>query len=309
PRHLPHGRPPPAARAGEIGYRWLQVVAEGGGWTRVRADVTDILIEKGVAVGVRLADGEEIRADQVVSAIGVANTIRHLLPESYRNEKWAQSVLDLRPSYAHVCLYIGFKGDIRKAGATAANKWFYHSWDMNQDVWRIDGEAEGWPPAPVLYCSFGSLKNPTHEPGPEQRHMGEVITFVPWEVFAPWQGTDWRKRGAAYDGLKEEMQGRLLQQFLEHMPGLRGMVDYVELSTPLSTDHFVRPQMGSIYGLEPTGERFQNEWLRPASPIPNLYFGGSEVSAVGVIGAMMGGVLAAAAARPWQVLPFLKRLM
>ena len=76
------------------------------------------------------------------------------------------------------------------------------------------------------------------------------------------------------------------------------MVDYVELSTPLSTDHFVRPVGGSIYGLEPTPERFQNRWLRPRSPVSGLFFAGSEVATVGVIGAMMGGVLAAASAEP-----------
>ena len=47
--------------------------------------------------------------------------------------------------------------------------------------------------------------------------------------------------------------------------GLREYVDHVELSTPLSTDHFVRPARGSIYGLEPTPERFANRWLRPRS--------------------------------------------
>ncbi|MCA9699491.1 MAG: hypothetical protein KC431_18335, partial [Myxococcales bacterium] len=71
-----------------------------------------------------------------------------------------------------------------------------------------------------------------------------------------------------------------------------------ELSTPLSTDHFVRPHAGSIYGLEPTPERFRNRWLRPRAPIEGLFFAGSEVTTVGVMGAMLGGVLAAVSAEP-----------
>ena len=62
---------------------------------------------------------------------------------------------------------------------------------------------------------------------------------------------------------------------------------------------------GSIYGLEPTPERFRCQWLRPRSPIQNLFFSGSEVATVGVIGAMMGGVLAAVAAEPLQVMKHL----
>jgi len=56
------------------------------------------------------------------------------------------------------------------------------------------------------------------------------------------------------------------------------MVKHAELSTPVSTDHFVRPVHGSIYGLEPIPVRFTNRWLRPRSPIPGLFFSGSEVA-------------------------------
>jgi all-trans-retinol 13,14-reductase len=91
------------------------------------------------------------------------------------------------------------------------------------------------------------------------------------------------------------------------MPELAAMIRYVEMSTPLSTDNFCRPVAGSIYGLEPTPERFRCTWLRPRSPIDGLFFSGSEVAAVGVIGAMMGGVLAAIAAEPIAVMKHLRR--
>jgi all-trans-retinol 13,14-reductase len=48
--------------------------------------------------------------------------------------------------------------------------------------------------------------------------------------------------------------------------------------------------------------------LRPRSPVKGLFFAGSEVSSVGVIGAMMGGVLAALAAEPIQGMRLLRRL-
>ena len=65
---------------------------------------------------------------------------------------------------------------------------------------------------------------------------------------------------------------------------------------------------GSIYGLEPTPDRFANPNLRPRTPVKGLFFGGSEVTSVGVIGAMMGGVLAATAAAPRAVTKYMKTL-
>ncbi|MEO1271495.1 MAG: FAD-dependent oxidoreductase, partial [Myxococcota bacterium] len=290
-----------------IARELLRTVADAGGWTRIRADVDQILIEGGRAVGVRLVDGEEIRAPKVISAAGIASTLERLLPESIRTQDWAQPIRKLRPASAHVCLYLGFKGDIRQHGAGSANKWFYNTWDNEQEAWDVSN-PEQLGQVPILYCSFPSLKDPDYDPGPEQLHTGEVVTFVPWEDFEPWLGTAWKNRGEDYEATKKALEARLLADFLEHMPSLEPLIDHVELSTPLSTDNFCRPMRGSIYGLEPTPERFRTYGLRATSPIDGLYFAGSEVASVGVIGAMVGGMLAAVAAEPLRGVDYIRRV-
>ena len=305
-RHFWHGAYYPIGGSQQIANCLLKTVADAGGWTRIYADVEKILIRGGKAVGVRLNNGEEILGNKIISAAGVLSTIKRMLPYEYRDEDWAREISELAPAPAHVCLHLGLKGDIRKADASAANKWFYNTWNLDSESWDVSGDGP-LKDAEILYCSFPSLKDPMHDPGPEQRHTAEVVTFVPWETFEPWQGRKWKKRGAEYDALKKRMEDKLLDQFLKRMPQLKPMVDYVELSTPLSTDHFVRPVAGSIYGLEPTPKRFRDKWLRPNAPIKNLYFSGSEVSTVGVIGAMMGGVLAALAAEPVAAFRYLRQ--
>ncbi len=306
-KHFMYGGYYPVGGSGRIAAELLQTVADHGGWTRINADVAQILVEDGGAVGVRLTDGEEIRARRIVSAAGARTTVERLLPPEYTTRAWVASIRNLAPAPAHVCLYLGFKGDIRQAGAGPANRWFYNTWDHEADTWHIEHvPRDTIPGAPVLYCSFPSLKDPHHDPGPDVRHTGEVVTFVPWDRFAGWLGTRWQKRGGDYKEFKDALQASLLEQFLLKMPGLRGMIDHVELSTPLSTDHFVRPTRGSIYGLEPTPARFANPHLRPRSPIHNLFMAGSDVATVGVIGAMMGGVLAASSAEPRRALSLLR---
>jgi len=305
-KHFLHGGYYPVGGSENIARQLLQTVADCGGWTRIRADVDEIVLTNGRATGVRLQDGEALTAPIIVSAAGVGQTVRRMLPESVRHDGWANDVRRLPPASAHVCLYIGFKGDIREAGASSANQWFYNTWDMEDDAWDVDPDAAELPEASCLYTSFPSLKDPEYDPGDEVRHTGEVVTFVPFKAFSRWTDTDWKKRGDDYEAFKQRMQDKLLQQLLKNMPGLEPFVDYVELSTPLSTDHFCRPTMGSIYGLEPTPERFATRWLRPKSPIDGLYFAGSEVTTVGVLGAMMGGVLAATAVEPRAAMALLK---
>lgn len=305
-KHFLWGGYYPVGGSGQIARQLLRTVADAGGWTRIYADVQEILIEDGRAAGVRLTDGEVIKAKKVISAVGALATISRLLPSTEQTQGWAREISRIGSGPAHVCLYLGFKGDIRKAGAGPNNCWFYDTWDTSEDAWQVSpGELGG--SIPALYVSFPSLKDPTHEPGPELRHTGEAVTFVPWGVFEPWREKKWKRRGEEYEAFKKRMQEALLERLFKRMPGLAGMLDYAELSTPLSTDHFTRSSHGSIYGLESTPERFKCRWLRPRTPVGNLYFAGVDAGAPGVIGAAMGGAMAAVAAEPVGVLNFLRR--
>jgi all-trans-retinol 13,14-reductase len=305
-RHFLHGGYYPVGGSGRIARTLLETVAAAGGATRIRASVKEILLERGRAAGVRLDDGEEIRATKgVVSAVGALPTVERLLPAAVRKQPWAQSIAKLRPSPCHVCVYLGFKGDIRAAGASAANQWFYATWASDAETWNVRDEREE---CPVLYCSFPSLKDPAHDPGPEQLHTGEIVTFVPYDVFAPWRDGRWHHRGPEYEALKKRLTDQLLAQFFRHLPGLRAHLAYVELSTPVSTEHFTRAPAGAIYGLEPTPERYRTRALRPRTPVPGLLLSGADMASVGVMGAMAGGTMSAVSAEPIGALRWLRGL-
>ena len=305
-KHFLWGGYYPVGGSAQLANTLLATVAKAGGWTRIYADVEEVLIEKGRAAGVRLKTGETLRADIVVSAAGTVPTVQRMLPAEVKKEAWVDSVATLKPAPAHVCLYVGFRGDIREAGATSANQWFYDTWSHDAEAWPVEPGVDP-APCPVLYVSFPSLKDPAMAKDPKAKHTAEVVTFVSYDDFAKWKEDRWRRRGADYESFKKAIANTMLEQLLARLPKLRPMVDFVELSTPLSTEHFVRPARGSIYGLEPTPGRFANRWLRPRSPIPGLYFAGADMTSVGVIGAMMGGVLGAAAVAPVDVGRFLAR--
>jgi all-trans-retinol 13,14-reductase len=179
---------------------------------------------------------------------------------------------------------------------------------MERDLWHIRS-GEHPPRADVLYCSFPSLKDPSHDPGPEMRHTGEIITFVPWGSYEKWLGSRWKKRDPEYDEFKASVSQALLDQYLEHYPDLKPMVKFSELSTPLSTHHFARSHRGSIYGLASEPDRFINEELVPKTSIKGFYMAGVDVMAPGIAGAIGGGALAVAAAEPIAALRYLRPIM
>lgn len=84
-----------------------------------------------------------------------------------------------------------------------------------------------------------------------------------------------------------------MAQLYKHHPQLRDAMDYVELSTPLSTEWFQWNMEGEIYGIDHSVERFKQHWLHSQTPIKNLYLTGADIVTAGVGGALMGGVLTA----------------
>ena len=60
--------------------------------------------------------------------------------------------------------------------------------------------------------------------------------------------------------------------------------------------------LGERFGSSPDPQRLQQDWLRPKTEIPGLYLAGQDVLSCGVVGAMIGGFLAAVKAggpRAW----------
>jgi all-trans-retinol 13,14-reductase len=200
----------------------------------------------------------------------------------------------LAPSPRHLVLYLGLQGDIEANGASIANHWIHETWDVDDGVWR----DPAWSPSPGIFVSFPSLKDPAHAPGPQQRHTAQVLAVADWPPFARWRESKRLDRPDDYKTFKAAIECNLLVQFTRHFPALAPLVVARELSTPLSTLSFTGAWQGGSYGLDVSPRRFLSGGLRARTPIPGLFLTGQDVVSLGVTGAMMGGVLAAASVQP-----------
>jgi all-trans-retinol 13,14-reductase len=293
-RHYFDGAWYPMGGAKRFADTLVPVIEQAGGVVRTRAEVAQILVEAGAVTGVRLKNGEELCSGRVVSDAGAHNTVTRLLPVAWRDSAWGREIAGLAPSACHVGVYLGFDGDIRAHGATASNHWFYSSWDITHSLWR-DPRAE--PEAPGMFVSFPSLKDPRRADATEG-HTAEIVVFTDWNLFAPWRDSRVGRRPDGYSELKQLIEERLLAQFRRHFPALAARIAHVEVSTPLSTVAFTGADEGGIYGLATSPRRFLSDALAPRTPVPGLFLAGQDVSAPGITGAMMGGMMAAASIEP-----------
>lgn len=287
-RHYFDGAYYPIGGARSFARGLIPVIEAAGGKVRLNAKVDRLLMQGESAAGVRLADGSDLRAGAVFSAIGAPGTVR-LLPEALQRSAWAEEIVSFRPSVTHVALYLGFEGDALANGATRANQWFRSTWDIDESVWNPETDAE----PPGLFISFPSLKDPDHDPGPHQRHTAEVVAPVAWTPFARWQDSTLGERPEGYSAFKTDLETRLMAGFARRFPDLAPLVVARELSTPLTNAAYIGSAQGAMYGIEVSPRRFTSDALRPKTPVPGLYLAGQDVVSPGVTGTMIGGVLAA----------------
>jgi all-trans-retinol 13,14-reductase len=271
------------------------VIEKNDGELAPNSLVTALLVDKDAVVGVRLADGTEHRAPRIISDAGVLNTVGQLLPAELRRSQWAQEVLSFKPAVAHIGMYLGFEGDIKAQGATLSNHWFYETWEPGKALWNDPFNAAV---APSMFVSFPSLKDPQYDPGSSLRHTAEIVVLTRGDVFERWADSRFGSRPAEYETVKGLIEKLLLRQFGKHFPALAPLIRYHEISTPLTTAHFTHAPHGAIYGLETTPRRFLSASLNAKTPVPGLYLAGQDVGSPGVVGAMMGGLLAAASIDP-----------
>ena len=83
-----------------------------GGALRCGAEVAEILVRDGTARGVRLAGGETLAAEAVVSNADSAWTYRHLLPPAHRRRRWTDRRLE-RARYS-MGLFVWYFGTRRR---------------------------------------------------------------------------------------------------------------------------------------------------------------------------------------------------
>jgi all-trans-retinol 13,14-reductase len=289
-RHYMHGGYYPVGGSWQIADTIIPKIQQTGGEVFTYARVRQILLDGKKVRGIEMSDGHVIECNCVISSAGVSNTFSRLLPANAVQKAGYQELLQrVKPSIAHLGVYIGLRESAEQLGLPKTNFWIYPGNDFDAAVENFLADKEA--PFPVVYISFPSAKDPDYPNRRPGTATIEIVAPAPFEWFRKWQDSSWGKRGKDYEDFKEQLGERLMQHLYDKLPQLQGKVDYFEVSTPLSTDYFCAYQHGELYGLDHDPVRLQQNWLGPRTRFRGLWLTGQDVITCGVTGAMMAGLL------------------
>jgi phytoene desaturase len=233
------------------------IAKKNGAKLRSGASVDRIIVENGIAKGVRLSDGETIPADIVISNADMWFTETQLLDEkwqTYRQKYWNKRVM--APSA--FIMYLGVSEKL--PGITHHNLLFSEDWRKNfDDIYK----TPCLPDEPSLYVCAPSVTDPDVAP------HGKENLFVLVPIASDLQMSEREK----------EVYGEKILGLMEtemRLPGLREKIEYRRI---YSVENFAADYnsfKGSALGLAHT--IWQTAIFRPknqAAKVKNLYYVGA----------------------------------
>lgn len=215
----------PRGGVGQIAQKLAEGLEKAGSQIRYRSRVSQVLIEDGRAVGVKLASGEVFRAKRIVSNATRWDTFEKLLlkekmPQS--EQKWQQRY---QKSPSFFSLHLGIKAETLPPDTEC-----HH---ILLENWHCMEEARG-----TIFVSIPTLLDPSL--APPGCHI--VHTFTP-DWIENWQGLSSRE----YEAKKEEVAAHLIDRLEAIFPGLAAGLDYQEAGTPRTHRRFLGRDDGT-YG-------------------------------------------------------------
>lgn len=243
---------------------------ELGGELHYRSPVVKILVEDDHAVGVRLADGSEHRADFVISAADGHATIFDMLDGAYADDR-------IRANYA--------------APPDRQEMNFHLSLgvarDMSQEPHALTYFLEQ--PTTILGKERDRLSVEIYNFDPSMAPEGKSVVKVLLSAsYSHWRAL--HDDRARYEAEKERVAEKIIGHLAQRFPGMKEQVEIVDVATPVTIERFT----GNWHGLQgPAGDEGFSAMLkgltRTLPGLENFYMIGHWAGGIGISTSAIGG--------------------
>jgi phytoene dehydrogenase-like protein len=198
---------------------------ELGGVVNYRSEVEKILVENDRAVGVRLKDGSEHRADRIISAADGYSTIYNMLDGFYLNETIEQYYGDVGDSSPFgLVIFLGLDADL--SGEPHALTLLF---DGPMDLGRIEQDS-------FHLIIFG----PATGLVPEGKSILKIEAQANYFYWKERRDADLK----AYREEKQRVARSIIERIMPRFPMLRDKIEVMDISTPPTAERFTGNRFG-----------------------------------------------------------------
>ncbi len=239
-----------------IERRYLEL----GGLVHYSALVDKILVENGRAVGVRLSDGSEQRADVVISAADGHATIFDMLEGKYIDERIRGYYRDMPIFQPIIQVSLGVARDF-SAEPQMTNF-------MLAEPVTIAGQLRQWM----------GVRHFSYDPSLAPAGKSSLVTIL-GSNYDYWQGM--YQNRTRYEAEKAQIAATVISQLNKRYPGLAEQIEVVDVATPLTYERYTGNWRASMEGwmitTKTAGMMMGNAIPKTLPGLANFYMAGQWV--------------------------------
>jgi phytoene dehydrogenase-like protein len=239
---------------------------ELGGTLVLDDEVKKILVSSRIVEGVELKSGNRIIAPLVVSTVH-PKIMLGMLQEDAAKPSYKLRVGKLQNTEG--IFSVNLAVDAKECG------------DLPHNIFKVASDSTGT----MTDATFIQVRK-THDP---QKNLLTLLCGSKYEKWKQWEHTVTGRRGAEYEGRKEEESGLLVKQASGVLGPISG-ARIIDSYTPLTVRDWVNSPCGSPYGIKKSvGQMMSGPSLNRTS-IKGLYLAGQSIQAPGIVGTVLGSL-------------------
>jgi phytoene dehydrogenase-like protein len=256
-----------------------------GGEIRTDAEVTQVLIKGGRTQGVVLANGEEVRARQVISNLDVKRTFLTLVERDELPGDFLKGVENFKIRGSSGKVNIALDSLPRFPALPEGSSCIRGDMHFTDTIERMeraydDWKAGRWSSDPFLDMMIPTTIDPTMAP-PGKHFMSCFVQYCSPKI----EGAEWT------DADRDAFGAAVINQIADYSPGFKDRILHMEVRTPRELEAEVGLTEGNIFQGELTFDQLLFNRPVPGyaqyrAPVPGLYMCGSSTHpGGGVMGA------------------------
>jgi prolycopene isomerase len=224
------------------------VITKNGGEVITKKRVTNLLVENNKVSHVLTSDGADYHTSLVVSNINPFQLHNTIIPENHRRKLISKRLTNLSPSISSVIVYLGMKKTFTPMMSDTVNFW-YESENFEAIYDKIT--ANNITPLNHLIMLRGIDE-------------GDYPTLTLMYFVRSDLSNDWHS-------FKQIMSDRMIQKLEELHPGIKEMIELVEIGSPDTFNRYTLNTDGALYGFANVKDLYGEAKMPVTTHLPNLF--------------------------------------
>lgn len=262
----------------QIAEQLRKGIESKGGIVKRNAKVTQILGSEGHATSVEVNNGEYIvEADKFISDIHPAATMNLMEQSGLVRKIYRKRINGLQNTYGMFTTSLILKENCVKYQNN--NIYVYRQ----DNLWHV---ADNLEPDKIVNSALISFVPADKGDSTYTRNI-DILTPMNWSMVDRWFGTKIASRGVEYEELKRIVAQNSIELATEYLPELKGAIQEVYTSSPLTYTDYTATAQGSAYGIQKDYNNLMFTLLPPRTPVDNLLLTGQSLNLHGILGTSM----------------------